>query len=118
MEAFNLHFNSRLMNYNLLRKIYKQQGISPRPIKYSKEFRRSKTKKRNEELKDIIAALDQAKLDNFRILYLDEQMFTYNTKPKHCYTLKGKNMVVSQDRLTVPTLALLLFVSAERGNEY
>ena len=45
-------------------------------------------------------------------------MFTYNTKPKLCYTTKSSNMVVSQDKLSVPTQALLAFISAERGLEY
>ena len=52
-------------------------------------FKHSKTKKRNQELKEQLEDLDKAKQDGYRILYLDEQMFTYNTKPKHCYTLKG-----------------------------
>ena len=52
------------------------------------------------------------------ILYGDEAMFTYNTKPKLCYTRKGDNMVVSQDKLSVPTQALLAFVSDRRGLEY
>ena len=72
VDAFNLHFNSRLMNYNLLRKIYKEQGITKRPIKYSKMFKHSKTKKRNQELKEQLEDLDKAKQDGYRILYLDE----------------------------------------------
>ena len=52
VEAFNLHFNTRLMNYELLRKIYKQEGITKRPIKYSKSFNYSKTRKRDKDLRE------------------------------------------------------------------
>ena len=40
------------MNYELLRKIYKQEGITKRLIKYSKSFNYSKTKKRDRDLRE------------------------------------------------------------------
>ena len=45
-------------------------------------------------------------------------MYTYNTKPRGVYSTKDERMIVSQDRLSIPGTALLLFMSAEMGVEY
>ena len=45
-------------------------------------------------------------------------MYTYNKKPGAVYTGPDQRMIVSQDRLSIPTTALLLFMSRERGVEY
>ena len=60
------------MNRSLLRRIYKRYQIVKRPIKYSKQFKYSKTKKRVVQLQEMIQNIEQAKQEGYRIVYLDE----------------------------------------------
>ena len=43
----------------------------------------------------MIAALKKAKRDGYRIIYLDETMFTRSTVPKSEYCLPEQNMTVN-----------------------
>ena len=61
--------------------------------------------------------LAKAKKDGFRVVYLDETMFTRKTVPKTEYCLPRKNMTVDQAMLDEPTLAMLMGISKEKGHE-
>ena len=59
-----------------------------------------------------------ARKDGFKIIFIDETMFTRTTLPKVEWTLPKENMAVDLDRLKEPTLALLHGISREKGNEH
>ena len=54
----------------------------------------------------------------YRIIYIDETMFTRKTVPETEWTNKKENMAVDVDRLNEPTLALLCGISKEKGLEH
>ena len=62
--------------------------------------------------------LTQARNDGFRIVYLDETMFTRKTCHQSEWTKKRENMSVDQSKLDEPTIALLCGISKERGIEH
>lgn len=62
--------------------------------------------------------LTRARNLGFRIVYIDETMFTRKTVPLAEWTLPKENMSVDQDRLNEPTLALLAGISKEKGLEH
>ena len=54
----------------------------------------------------------------YRIIYIDETMFTRKTVPETEWTNKKENIAVDVDRLNEPTLALLCGISKEKGLEH
>ena len=62
--------------------------------------------------------LTRAKNDGFRIVYIDETMFTRKTLPETEWSLPKENMQVDLKRLEEPTLALLAGISKEKGLEH
>ena len=61
--------------------------------------------------------LAKAKRDGYRLVYLDECMFTRATVPTAEYCLPKQNVTLDQADLNEPTLALLSGVSKEKGQE-
>ena len=59
-----------------------------------------------------------AKNDGYRIIYLDETMFTRKTVIDSEWTLPKQNVRVDEARLNEPTLALLSAISREKGQEH
>ena len=59
-----------------------------------------------------------AKNDGYRIIYLDETMFTRKTVVDAEWTLPKENLQVDEAKLNEPTLALLSAISKERGQEH
>ena len=62
--------------------------------------------------------LTMAKNDGYRIVYLDETMFTRKTVADLEWALPGENVQINEAKLNEPTLALLSAISKERGQEY
>ena len=62
--------------------------------------------------------LTMARNDGYRIVYLDECMFTRKTVVQAEWTLPKENVRVDEDKLNEPTLALLSAISKEKGQEY
>ena len=65
----------------------------------------------------MIRLLNKAKREGYRIVYIDETMFTRKSIPSKEYYPLSKNMTVDQSRLNEPTLAMLSGVSKEKGLE-
>ena len=61
--------------------------------------------------------LTMARNQGYRVVYIDETMFTRSTVPSSEYCLPKQNVTVDQDQLNEPTLALLSGVSKEKGQE-
>ena len=62
--------------------------------------------------------LAKARKDGYRIVYIDETMFTRTTLPAVEWSLPKENVNVDLDKLKEPTLALLHGISKEKGNEH
>ena len=65
----------------------------------------------------MIRALKKAKKDGYRIIYIDETMFTKHAIPKKEYCLPNLNMKVDKDQLNEPPYAVLSGISREKGQE-
>ena len=59
--------------------------------------------------------LEKAKKDGYRIIYIDETMFTRASVPNKEYSLRNKNVKVDKATINEPTLALLSGISKENG---
>ena len=62
--------------------------------------------------------LTKAKNDGYRIVYLDETMFTRKTVADAEWSRPKENMAVDVKHLDEPTLALLCGISKEKGVEH
>ena len=56
--------------------------------------------------------------DGYRIVYLDETMFTRKTVADTEWARSGENIRIDEARLREPTLALIAAISAEKGREH
>ena len=62
--------------------------------------------------------LTMAKNDGYRMIYLDETMFTRKTVPEAEWALPKQNHSVDVAKLDEPTLALLCGISSDKGIEH
>ena len=62
--------------------------------------------------------LTRAKNDGFRIVYIDETVFTRKTCLDSEWALKNDNMRVNITKIDEPTMALLCGISKENGLEH
>ena len=62
--------------------------------------------------------LTRAKRDGYRIIYLDETMFTRKTVADTEWALPGENMTVDEAKLNEPTQAMLAAISKDKGREH
>lgn len=59
--------------------------------------------------------IDKARKDGYRIIYIDETMFTRAAVPKAEYCLPSDNMSIDKSQTNEPTMALLSGISKEKG---
>ena len=65
----------------------------------------------------MIRALKRAKKDGYKIIYIDETMFTRSTVPRTEYCLPNRNVTVDKSWINEPTMAVLSGISREKGQE-
>ena len=106
------------MNPTLLRKVYKMHGIKKKKIRWVKEAKEQDPHVLVQQMANMKRQLTRARNDGFRIIYLDETMFTRKTCPDSEWTKMKSNMRVDTAKLEEPTLALLCGISKERGVEH
>ena len=82
-----------------------------------KQAREDKTAQYARDKGKMIAALKRAKRDGYRVIYIDETMFTRSTVPRSEYCLPNQNMTVNQAWINEPTMAVLSGISREKGQE-
>lgn len=63
----------------------------------------------------MMRLLTKAKRDGYRIIYIDETMFTRTSLPKLEYRLPYDNLTFDKSHVNEPTLALLSGISKEKG---
>ena len=108
-------FPSAHMNPTLYGQIYKQHKIKKKKLRWCKEVPNLDHEERSRELAKMKRQLAKAKKDNYRIIYLDETMFTRKTVADTEWALPGQNVSVDPKMLDEPTLALLSGISKEHG---
>ena len=106
------------MNPTLLRRIYREHGIKKKAIKWIKDGKIKDPVGMRRKLITMKGQLTKARNDGFRIIYIDETMFTRKTCQHSEWMKKGQNMSIDQSKLDEPTIALLCGISKERGIEY
>ena len=55
---------------------------------------------------------------NYKIIYLDEVMFTYSTQPTLEYSNKRTNLTFNEQALKGDTVAVIATASMNKGIEY
>ena len=70
------------MNYTLLAKVYRQHNIKKKRIKWEKVTKNKTVAEAKKEKSKMIRELTKAKKDGYRIIYIDEIMFTRKSIPK------------------------------------
>ena len=99
------------MNPTLLRIIYKKYKIKKKKFRWFKEIESQDLAKQATELAKAKWEIARAKRDGFRIIYIDETMFTRKTLSDLEWSNSKDNMRVALKRLDEPTLALLAGIS-------
>ena len=65
----------------------------------------------------MVRDLKKAKRDGYRVIYIDETMFTRATVPRTEYCLPKQNVTVEKAWINEPTMAVLSGISREKGQE-
>ena len=105
------------MNYTLLSQVYRMHKVKRRRIKWEKRAREQDDTNYGQEKTKMIRALRRAKRDGFKVIYIDETVFTRSTVPRTEYCLQNRNVTVDKDWINEPTVAVLSGISRERGQE-
>ena len=105
------------MNYTLLSQVYRMHKVKRRRIKWEKRAREQDDSNYVQEKKKMIRALKRAKKDGFKIIYIDETVFTRSTVPRTEYCLQNRNVTVDKNWINEPTMAVLSGISREKGQE-
>ena len=106
------------MNPTLLRKVYKIFRAKKKKYRWYKVDKKSTPEAVRKDLSRMKRQLTMAKNDGYRLVYLDETMFTRKTVPETEWTLPKQNVVVDATKLNEPTLALLASISKEKDLEH
>ena len=69
-------------------------------------------------MNDIKSSLQKFLSQGYRVLFLDETMFTYNTFQTKEYSVKGQHIVIPEQSLRSRTYAVVAVVSVEGALEY
>ena len=84
---FIKQFPGSRMGYTLLSKVYRMHGVKKRMITWKKKANNRTELEYMREKKKLLRQLEKAKKDGYRIIYLDEAMFTKSALPKTEYCL-------------------------------
>ena len=106
------------MNPTLLRLVYRKNGIKKKKLCWYKQAKGMTPAKKRQLLAVVKRGLTRAKNDGYRVIYIDETMFTRKTLPQAEWSLPKENMRVDMTKLDEPTLALLAGISKEKGLEH
>ena len=85
---FHRHFGNHRINPTLLRKVYAMHKVKNKKVKFVKHINPEKEVEYEQWRLDIKARIEQLKADHYRIIYLDESVFTTKTIRVKEYTHK------------------------------
>ena len=92
--------------------------IRKKKIRWVKESKEQDPALHQQQFTTMKWKLTRAKNEAFRIVYIDETMFTRKTCPDTEWAPKNINMQVDSAKLDDPTIALLCGISKEKGIEH
>ena len=93
---FHRHFGNHRINPTLLRKVYKMHGIKRKKIKWVKRINSEKETEYEQWRLDLKLKLAEFRRNHYRIIFLDETIFTTKTIRRFEYTEKRKPLCVPQ----------------------
>ena len=93
-KHFLKEFPEASMNYTLLTKVYRKHKIKKKRIKWLKITKDKPEAETKKEKAKMLRELTKAKKDGYRIVYIDETMFTRKSIPSKEYCLPSQNMMV------------------------
>ena len=105
------------MGYTLLTRVYRLHGVKKRRITWKKKANNRTEAEYKREKKKLLWQLEKARRDGYRVIYLDEAMFTKSALPKTEYCLPKQNVNVDKSQTNEPAMALLSGISKEKGQE-
>ena len=106
------------MNPTLLREVYRRQGIKKKKLRWYKYDKNATEAEIRRDLARMKRQITMATNDGYRLVYLDETMFTRKTLRLEEWSKPKENVRVDEALLKEPTLALLSAISKERGQEH
>ena len=86
---FLREFPTAHMNPTLLRDVYRLNGIKKKKVRWYKEVPPHDAAERRRAFNRMKRKLEKARKDGYRIIYLDETMFTRKTVPNSEWALPG-----------------------------
>ena len=90
-------------------------GVKKRRITWKKKSNNRSEEELKREKKKLLRQLEKLRKDGYRIIYLDETMFTKQAIPKTEYCLPKQNVNLDKSQTSEPAMALLTGVSREKG---
>ena len=82
------------MNYTLLTKVYNLHGIKKKRIKWIKVTKDKPVEVSVKEKNKMVREQRKVKQQGYKVVYIDETMFTRRSVPTKEYCLPSKNMTV------------------------
>ena len=117
-KDFMRKFPQAHMNPTLLRKVYRMNGIKKKKYRWYKVDPNATPESKVLALARMKRQLTMARNQGYRIVYLDETMFTRKTVADLEWALPKENVMINEAKLKEPTLALLSAISKEKGQEH
>ena len=105
------------MNPSLIRKVYRLHGIKKKAFRWFKTARGMNEERQRQMLASMKRQLTRARNDGYRVIYLDETMFTRKTIKAEEWSLPKENFRIDEARLNEPTLAMISAIGRENGRE-
>ena len=115
---FRKEFPTAKLNPTLLRKIYGLHKIKKKKIRWYKQGKEQGADQAQAYLNNMKNRLVRLKRQGYRIVYIDETVFTRKTVKDREWTAPKSNLAVDLVRLNEPVLCLLPGISKEKGWEY
>ena len=115
---FHRQFGNHRINPTLLRKVYHIHKIKNKKIKKTKPINPDKEIEYENWRLEIKDKIKNLKARGYRIIYLDETLFTTKTLKSYDYTLKSKPHRIPLASINQPCQALIFAISEENGIEH
>ena len=106
------------MNRTLLSKIYRNHNIKKRKITWKKKVNNKSQEEIKREKSKLLKQIEKIRKQGYRIIFIDETMFTKSAVPKIEYCLPSENLNIDKSKANEPAMALLSGISKEKGLEF
>ena len=115
---FEALFKPKRLCASTLRRIYLKNKISRKAVRKVKAIPVNKAGEYQQWKATLLEKMDTVELENRKIIYVDEVMFTKKACLDKAYSHKYTNLAVNQDDLYASYTAVLAAVSEETGVEH